>query len=91
MFSTQQSIVAKLVGENVGTVSTPSGEFELKLGQRNSGGEVKLSMLGYASRSFSVEDLHARGNRFESHPTHAIDYMLGKVMETLNLIMESTH
>lgn len=46
-----------VMNKNVGTVTGKNGDFELKLNQSHLEDTVRVSMVGYKARQFSVEDL----------------------------------
>lgn len=45
-----------IIGKNIGTVSTLSGEFSLATPQANDSDTVRISMLGYKPRMYKVPD-----------------------------------
>ncbi|MEL6356115.1 MAG: carboxypeptidase-like regulatory domain-containing protein, partial [Bacteroidota bacterium] len=59
-----------VVGKNVGTVSAPDGRFNLRLPTNLNEEQLKISMLGYKSRSFRVSEFRKKISA-ESHlPLH---------------------
>ncbi len=49
-----------LVGKNTGTVSNDNGTFDLRVSERDAEAEIRVSILGYQSQSFTVRQLQAK-------------------------------
>ncbi|WP_273443982.1 carboxypeptidase-like regulatory domain-containing protein [Neolewinella agarilytica] len=49
-----------LVGKNTGTVSNDNGTFDLRVSARDENAEIRVSILGYQSQSFTVKQLEAK-------------------------------
>ncbi|MEL7161725.1 MAG: carboxypeptidase-like regulatory domain-containing protein [Bacteroidota bacterium] len=68
-----------VLGAGIGTVSDPDGRFSLRI-PRGRDGQVKLSLLGYRSKTFTVRELADRLGKKESISLQPQVYDLSEVV-----------
>lgn len=68
-----------VVGKAAGTVTDTEGHYKLDLSQVGDADSLRMSMIGYAPKSFSVADLKKNGAQFKTISIEPIEVQLKEV------------